>query len=903
MENQWQFSSLLDDLVDKKETDQSNSLRCTSISLKTIEDELLSLSPVSLLCDDPIFRHFEEPKKKFNLVAKPMASTSGRELSLFANNFQITCSGATVHQYHVQISPDIASKKLNRRVLRALEEEIPHLAYSNLVFDGWHTVYATKPIDLALVNQKVISMKGVVNTKESPNQFTVHFVHVDTFPLDCRIPPQQQNSDQKLRMIHAIDTIFRQTSSSRFHVVLQSFFSITPQRVINPEHGLGWGTVNLGVGREVCYGFYQNVVETFDMLTMNLDVATTTFYRPIALVEFLAEVLDVPLATVLDGRALSSVQKKKFSKEIAGLKVETRHRNSPRRFRVVRCTWKPINALTLVHSNGIEDATSVSLLDYYKMRYNIELKYQHLPCLEVGRSRECLLPLELCYVVSGQRCIKKLNEQQIANLIKATSRNAMERKDAVLNLRTHVGIDEDPYANQFGLRVDQQMMKIEGRVLSPPRLLYRSPLSMRQDCVTTPNNGTWDMRGKNFYTGVEIQKWAVVCFAPSALVVPSSIRTFVSSLQKVAGEIGMPFMEDHCFCRYAQPDQALSLLQHLQHEQPLLQLIICIVPGKSAIYGDLKRGGDLLGLTTQCVRTHNVTKVSPHTLSNLCMKINSKLGGINVVISTPPRVMTEEPILFVGCHVARNSIVCSSADSSSSLTHIDTSIACLVGSMDGHPTRFAPFFRNQQRHQNTIVDMQEMMREVIVNFKMATGFKPHKIVIYRAGISDAVVDEILQAELRAIRDACASIEHDFQPGVTFIGLDVTHHTRLFAANGNDRVGNSQNVPAGTLVETGITVNNLFEFYLVSHAGIQGTSRPTKYVVMWDDNKMASDEIHQMTYQLCHTQSRCTRSVSIPSPVYYAKLVAQRAKILMTEEDFDFATFREMSRRSEGMLFT
>lgn len=114
------------------------------------------------------------------------------------------------------------------------------------------------------------------------------------------------------------------------------------------------------------------------------------------------------------------------------------------------------------------------------------------------------------------------------------------------------------------------------------------------------------------------------------------------------------------------------------------------------------------------------------------------------------------------------------------------------------------------------------------------------------------------------------------------------------------------MPAGTLVETGITVNNLFEFYLVSHAGIQGTSRPTKYVVMWDDNSIPSADIHEMTYQvidliksfhikspfqLCHTQSRCTRSVSIPSPVYYAKLVAQRAKILMADENFDMERFR------------
>lgn len=245
----------------------------------------------------------------------------------------------------------------------------------------------------------------------------------------------------------------------------------------------------------------------------------------------------------------------------------------------------------------------------------------------------------------------------------------------------------------------------------------------------------------------------------------------------------MPFTSMHSFCKYARPDQASRILDHLHQEQPDLQLVICVVPGKSAIYGDLKRKGDMLGLATQCVRTHNVQKISPHTLSNLCMKINSKLGGVNVVLSSPPAAMTEEPVLFIGCHLSRNTVSASCLDSSSSVP-TETSVACLVGSMDGHPTRFAPIFRTQPRHVNTFVDMADMVREAITNFRMATGFKPHKIIVYRAGITDETLNEILQYELRGLRDACAMIEQGYQPGITFIGLDVTHHTRLFASGHN-----------------------------------------------------------------------------------------------------------------------
>lgn len=56
--------------------------------------------------------------------------------------------------------------------------------------------------------------------------------------------------------------------------------------------------------------------------------------------------------------------------------------------------------------------------------------------------------------------------------------------------------------------------------------------------------------------------------------------------------------------------------------------------------------------------------------------------------------------------------------------------------------------------------------------------------------------------------------------------------------------------------------------------------------MWDDNHFTADELQALTYQLCHTYVRCTRSVSIPAPAYYAHLVAFRARYHLVEKDHD-----------------
>ena len=139
-----------------------------------------------------------------------------------------------------------------------------------------------------------------------------------------------------------------------------------------------------------------------------------------------------------------------------------------------------------------------------------------------------------------------------------------------------------------------------------------------------------------------------------------------------------------------------------------------------------------------------------------------------------------------------------------------------------------------------------------------------------------------------------------------------HHTRLFFTPRNEKeVTRSGNVPPGTTVDHGITHPTEFDFYLCSHQGIQGTSRPSHYHVLWDENMFSADDLQNLTYQLCHTYARCTRSVSIPAPVFYAKLVAIRARHYLAETASDNKDEYSTENRSinvhdnvkNGMCFT
>lgn len=112
-----------------------------------------------------------------------------------------------------------------------------------------------------------------------------------------------------------------------------------------------------------------------------------------------------------------------------------------------------------------------TVAQYFKDKYKLILRYPHLPCLQVGQEQKhtylplevtitnvlclryllleesqdsCLIffqtccvlcfPLQVCNIVAGQRCIKKLTDNQTSTMIRATARSAPDRQDEISKL-------------------------------------------------------------------------------------------------------------------------------------------------------------------------------------------------------------------------------------------------------------------------------------------------------------------------------------------------------------------------------------------------------------------------------------------------------------------------------------
>jgi len=208
------------------------------------------------------------------------------------------------------------------------------------------------------------------------------------------------------------------------------------------------------------------------------------------------------------------------------------------------------------------------------------------------------------------------------------------------------------------------------------------------------------------------------------------------------------------------------------------------------------------------------------------------------------------------------------------------SIAAVVASVEPKAVNFEVQVRIQdmgiESNEEVIKDMKNVTKSLLQKFyEKNNGRKPEKIVMFRDGCSEGQFLTVLVNELLAMREACKELEEGYEPPITYLVVQKRHHTRFFPTDSNKyRNGNAL---AGTVVDQGINHPTEGDFYLVSHEGIQGTSRPCHYQVLWDDSNFTADDLEVLAYYLCHLYSRCTRSVSYPTPTYYAHLVADRAR--------------------------
>lgn len=381
--------------------------------------------------------------------------------------------------------------------------------------------------------------------------------------------------------------------------------------------------------------------------------------------------------------------------------------------------------------------------------------------------------------------------------------------------------------------------------------------------------------------------------------------------------------------------EAKNMFERLPDKEQKVLMFIIISKRQLNAYGFVKHYCDhTIGVANQHITSETVTKAlaslrhekgSKRIFYQIALKINAKLGGINQELdwSEIAEISPEEkerrktmPLtMYVGIDVTHPT----------SYSGIDYSIAAVVASINPGGTIYRNMIVTQEecrpgeravahgRERTDILEAKfvKLLREFAEN---NDNRAPAHIVVYRDGVSDSEMLRVSHDELRSLKSEVKQFMserdgEDPEPKYTFIVIQKRHNTRLLRRMEKDKpVVNKDLTPAETDVavaavkqweedmkeskETGIvnpssgtTVDKLivskykFDFFLASHHGVLGTSRPGHYTVMYDDKGMSQDEVYKMTYGLAFLSARCRKPISLPVPVHYAHLSCEKAKEL------------------------
>ncbi|KAF5400817.1 Argonaute 3 RISC catalytic component [Paragonimus heterotremus] len=573
--------------------------------------------------------------------------------------------------------------------------------------------------------------------------------------------------------------------------------------------------------------------------------------------------------------------------DIKGIRVQTNKQYKEKTSHVRRFT---------VHGISREPASKLiiselkqSVKDYFETKYGLKLTYD-LPCIKIKSSREEYMPMELLDIMPFQS--PNPRKYDIASdIIRVAAKPPQLRFKEIQDFLKLVLSKKQSFLQTSSVKIHDQPVTVVGRVLKTPVANFGGT-----DCSLT--RGKWIV--KSFHTQAFKGKpiLGAIFSVPPHRNGTWARGVVLQQLPNVARGYGISFELRDCGDLY--PAAMLAQLKALPAKGFDIAILVLL---DDFNYGEIKRLSDIrFGIRTQCVRDRTLKK--PNVMQNLLLKINGKLGGTNWILPELTHNHPGDRFMVFGADVTH--------PSPTQAQELRKSVAAVTGSISLDLMRYAAVVRQQATTRSAdrvireIIDQMESMMEELLKCYIRKHDFPTKLIFYRDGVSEGQFQTVLTEELRAIQNACTKLRPDYQPAITYIVVQKRHHIRFMPEKPDPR-NRTGNVDPGTVVDRDVTHHREFDFYLCSAEGIQGTSKPAKYHVLYDDSNWSSDALQAFTFYLCHAYMRCSRSVSYPAPTYYSHLTAFRARdwlngIQNLKGILEDERFCVHSSQVEGMFF-
>ncbi|KAK0345141.1 Protein argonaute [Friedmanniomyces endolithicus] len=809
---------------------------------------------------------------------RPAPSTLGQPIKVGLNTFRVNKIPKTpVYQYDVIIGNGTEKRGLMNKVWQS--KAIRAALGTGWIYDGNKLAWSLKSIDREIRLDVDLDStdeggdgKPRKSGKENKHRVVIKRTNTVGFAvLDAYLEGRADFDNTVLESINFFDHLLRETPRQRYTQIKRSFFA------------RGQTRFDLGSGVEAFKGVYQtlrigHLGGRRACLTVNVDVANGMFWKELPVHQAALQLTgrrdinDLITAVKQGGESSRTGQD---LKKMRKLHVVAKHRGKD--------TVDPYVIDKFLYKGARDhkfekDGKKISVYDHFASAYNIRLQYPDLPLALMTKGKAqgkmTVLPMEVLTIQPNERYAYKMDERQTSNMIKFAVTPPAERYKAIEHGLEMLKWDADPVHKAFGVEISRAKTVVDARLITAPKVQFGT------GDAKPGTSGRWDLKGKKFLTPntAPLKCWGV-CVVPGrrgGKPDRSVVQNFVTEFCKVYKTHGGRVENTTPEFTLAAGDDVGQWVTMLWNQtgnkfNARPQLLVFILPDKdSNTYGRIKRSGECrYGVVSQCMQYAHVQKCQGQYISNVCMKVNAKLGGSTARAIGPKS--TGASGLFTVSTMVLGADVSHAAPGSQA-----SSMAALTCSTDRPAVRYAAACQTNgyRVEMITTANINEMLKPMVQNWvaNVGGGKFPSRIVYFRDGVSEGQYQHILQQEVQDMKTLLKTADPTLNiPFIVIVG-SKRHHVRFFPEKG-DKNGNPM---PGTLVETGVTHPYENDFYLCGHSAIKGTARPAHYHVLLNEVNMSNEDIQLMIYEQSYQFMRSTTPVSQHPAIYYAHIASNRA---------------------------
>ncbi|KAG9353937.1 hypothetical protein JZ751_012061 [Albula glossodonta] len=553
------------------------------------------------------------------------------------------------------------------------------------------------------------------------------------------------------------------------------------------------------------------------------------------------------------------------TKELVGLIVLTKYNNKTYRIDEIAWDHTPNNTFK-------KGGTEISFKNYYKTQYGLDITEGNQVLLVSHAKRQgpvgapppgpALLVPEFCYLTGLTDQMR--SDFSIMKDLSYHTRLTPEQRESRLN-RFISNVNRNPEVQSelstWGLNFDNKPLTIQGRVL-PTENILQGP---RTYCAWTAD---WsrEMRGVPLNSSPPLQCWMLFFTRRNGDVAHSLLQTLFRVCQPMGMRLQRPAMIEY-------EDRQESLLRALQQNvAPGTQMVVVILPtNRKDKYDCVKKYLCVECATpSQCVVARTISR--PQALMTIATKIalqlNCKIGGELWRVEIPLDLLM---VVGIDCY--------------HDIAAGKRSIGALVASLNKDMTQWYSKCVLQSRGQEIMDGLKGALQGALEAWMMRNNKPPTRIVVYRDGVGDGMLQSVVNYEVKQIMDCIRSARFEYmcvvmltssitlppptRPKLAVVVVKKRISSRFFA-----RIdGKLANPPPGTVIDSDVTRPEWYDFFIVSQAVRMGSVTPTHYNVVYDSSGLKPDHMQRLTYKLCHMYYNWQGIIRVPAPCQYAHKLA------------------------------